>query len=174
MCSSDLWPVRYSADMSRYGTVLVDPVNSWTSPDFKSFGIPSADDSSGRSLFIYDVIVAGGLCTVTDEYTGRIFTAPNLGGYFNFGNNLKLYIGEGHYRVECVGLPKKDIGQILADCEQVFGNELSVLIFEDKESLEQVWIRSEYLPEKLGAFSLAVAMELDKEQLIRKAQATNG
>ena len=165
------WPLKFSADMSGYGTITVDPINSWSSPEYKVFGVPEADDKAGRSLFIYDAVIDSGSCVVKDEYNGRTFTAPNLGGYFSFGNNIKIALGNGHYRIEAVGLPQKDIGQVLADCEAVFANELSVLLFKDKQSLNQLWRRSEFLPDKLGALSLAVAMELDKESLIRKAQA---
>lgn len=165
------WPLRFSANMGGYGTVKVDPVNLWTSPDYVVFGTPTADDAAGRALFIYDVIVENGLCTVKDEHSGIIFTTTSVGSYFNLGNNIKIGIGNGHYRVEAVGVPEKDIGQVLADCDAVFGNELSTLLFSDKDSLKELWKRSVFPSERLGAISLAVAMELDKEQLIQKAQA---
>ena len=165
------WPLKFSANMSVYGTVKVDPINQWTSPDYKSLAVPVADDSAGRALFTYDALIDNGSCTVKDEYNGRLFTAPNLGGYFNFGNNIKLALGNGHYRIEAIGLPQKDIGQVLADFEAVFKNDLSVLLFKDKASLNELWNRSAFLPDKLGALSLALAMELYNEPLIQKAQA---
>lgn len=165
------WPLRYAADMSRYGTVRVDPINLWTNPDYKVFGIPTADDAAGRSLFIYDVVVDNGVCTVKDEYSGRIFSTNSVGSYFNLGNNIKIGLGNGHFRIEAVGVPERDVGQVLVDCEAVFGNELSVLLFKDKDNLKELWKRSVFAAERLGAISLAVAMELDKEQLIQKAQA---
>jgi hypothetical protein len=156
--------------MAGYGVVKVEGVNSIFAIDYSVFNIPTADDRLGRSQFILDLEVSGDTCNVVDERTGDRYTVASSGSYFNLLNDIKLALGNGHYRATAFLKPAKDIGQVLADCEALIGSDVELQLFSRKEDLKQLWRRSDSLADKMGALSLALAIEMDKIELIKILQ----
>ena len=62
------------------------------------------------------------------------------------------------------------MGQVLADCEALIGSDVELQLFSGKEDLKQLWRRSDSLADKMGALSLALAIEMDKIELIKILQ----
>lgn len=164
------WPMKFASAMSGYGVVTIEGVNSNSLTSYSVLNVPLADDRLGRSQFILDLQVSGASCTVIDERTDLRYTVPASGGYFNLLNDIKVSVGGGHYRATAVLNPGKDMGQILADCEAVIGSDIELQLFAGKEDLKQLWRRSDFLADKMGALSLALAMEMDKIELIKILQ----
>lgn len=166
------WPMQFASTMAGYGVVKVEGVNSIFAIDYAVFNVPTADDKLGRSQFILDLEVSGDTCSVTDERTGDRYTVSSSGSYFNVLNDIKLSLGNGHYRAAAFLKPGKDIGQVLADCEALIGSDVELQLFSGKEDLKQLWRRSDSLADKMGALSLALAIEMDKIELIKIVQVT--
>ena len=164
------WPMQFASTMAGYGVVKVEGVNSIFAIDYAVFNVPTADDKLGRSQFILDLEVSGDTCSVTDERTGDRYTASSSGSYFNVLNDIKLSLGNGHYRAAAFLKPGKDIGQVLADCEALIGSDVELQLFSGKEDLKQLWRRSDSLADKMGALSLALSIEMDKIELIKISQ----
>lgn len=164
------WPLKFASNMSGYGSIKVEGVNQESSPDYTILGIPTADDRLGRSQFILDIQVNGSVCQVTDERTDKQYTVSLSGSHFNLLNDIKVSVGNGNYRVTAFLEPRKDMGQVLADCEAVIGSDIELRLFSEKDSLKQLWRRSDFLADKMGALSLALAMEMDKIELIKLLQ----
>ena len=162
------WPNKYAADMSKFGTLTVEPINSSVKPDYSYSKIPHADDKNGRAEFIYEINVDNGVCTLVDETAKRTSVINISGSYYNLGNNVRLTIGNGNWRVNIFGKPQKDLGQILLDCDLIKDSDVELLLFKDNQALKNVWKTSEFLPERLGAISLALAKEIAKTPIIRK------
>lgn len=156
------WPNKYASDMSSYGSVSVDAINSQVIPNFSYFKTPEADDKQGRAEFIYELSVSGDTCQLTDEKTKQSTVINKSGSYFNLGNNILISIGNGNWRVVSYGIPKKDLGEVLVDCDLIKNSEVEFLLFLDNPSLKEVWKSSDFLPERLGALSLALAIEMSK------------
>ena len=164
------WPIQFASTMAGYGSVTVDGVNSAFAIDYSVFNVPTADDKLGRSQFILDLEVSGDACDVIDERTGDRYTIAASGSYFNLLNDIKLALGNGHYRATAFLKPAKDMGQVLADCEALIGSDVELQLFSGKEDLKQLWRRSDSLADKMGALSLALAIEMDKIELIKILQ----
>jgi len=152
------WPLKFSADMAVFGTVNVVSVNADMTPVLSYNSTPYADDKNGRAEFIYDATVTGDSCVVIEERSKKVTTLDRIGNDFNFGNNTKIYLGNGNWRVSAIGLPQKDLGQILTDCDLISNSDVEFLLFEGLASLKEMWKTSEFLPERLGAISLALAI----------------
>ena len=163
------WPNKYAANMSKFGTLEVTPINSQITPDYSYSRTPHADDKNGRAEFLYEINVNNGVCTLVDETTKHTRTINISGSYYDLGNNVRLTIGNGSWRVVIFGKPQKDLGQILLDCDLIKDSDVELLLFKDNESLKNLWRTSEFLPERLGAVSLALAKEISKTPIIRKA-----
>ncbi len=161
------WPLRFSSDMTFYGKLTVEGVNSELKPDFKVFGNPTADDTRGRSMFIIDATVAGSACTAVDECINQTRVIESSGSFFDFGNDIMIGLGDGHYRIQVAAKPPKDIGQVLADCEALIGSDVELQLFSKSKGLKELWKRSDLIADKLGALTLALAIELDNSDLIK-------
>lgn len=166
------WPMQFASTMAGYGVVKVDGVNSAFAADYSVLNVPFADDKLGRSQFILDLEVSGDTCDVVDERTGNKYTVTSSGSYFNLLNDIKVSLGNGHYRATAFLKPAKDMGQVLVDCETLIGSDVEFWLFSGKEDLRQLWRRSYSLADKMGALSLALAIEMDKIELIQILQGT--
>ena len=164
------WPMQFASTMAGYGVVKVDGVNSAFAADYSVLNVPFADDKLGRSQFILDLEVSGDTCDVIDERTGNKYTVASSGSYFNLLNDIKISLGNGHYRATAFLKPAKDMGQVLVDCEALIGSDVEFWLFSGKEDLRQLWRRSDFLADKMGALSLALAIEMDKIELIKILQ----
>jgi hypothetical protein len=164
------WPMQFASTMAGYGVVKVDGVNSAFAADYSVLNVPFADDKLGRSQFILDLKVSGDTCDVIDERTGNKYTVASSGSYFNLLNDIKISLGNGHYRATAFLKPAKDMGQVLVDCEDLIGSDVELWLFSGKEDLRQLWRRSDFLADKMGALSLALAIEMDKIELIKILQ----
>lgn len=154
------WPLKFSADMSMFGTMKVDYINSNSVPDYSYFSTPHADDKSGRAEFIYELAITGDTCVVLDERSKQTRTIVKSGSFFDLGYNAKLSIGSGNFRAVVFGKPQKDLGQILLDCDLILNSDIELLLFNNESSLKELWRTSEFLPERLGAISLALAKSI--------------
>lgn len=164
------WPPQFASPMVGYGVIKIDGINNVFASDYFVFSVPFADDKLGRSQFILDLAVSGSSCDVVDERTGDRYTVTTEGSYFNLLNNIKISLGNGHYRATAFLKPAKDMGQVLADCESLIGSDVELWLFSGKEDLKQLWRRSDSLADKMGALSLALAIEMDKIELIKILQ----
>ena len=162
------WPIKYSANMNEFGSIKVSSINGIDKPDYSYISTPHADDKNGRSEFIYELNVSSGSCTITDEKTKQVRTINKTGGYFDLGYNSKLSIGNGNWRVVIYGKPQKDLGQILLDCDLIRNSDVELLLFADKSNLKELWKTSEFLPERLGSLSLALAKSIIDTPVIKK------
>lgn len=161
------WPLKFASDMTSYGKISVEGVNTDSKPDFNVFGYPTADDARGRSMFIIDATVTGTVCTAIDEFNNSVRTIESSGGFFDFGNNIRAGLGDGHYRIQVAAKPAKDIGQVLVDCEALIGSDVELQLFAKNKDLKELWKRSDLIADKLGALTLALAIELDNSDLIK-------
>ena len=164
------WPMQFASPMTGYGVVTVEGVNNTSFSDYSVLEVPLADDRLGRSQFILDLEVSGTSCNVLDERTDRRYAVTSSGGYFNLLNDIKVSIGNGHHRATAFLKPGKDIGQILADCEAVVGSDIELQLFSGNEDLKQLWRRSDSPADKMGSLSLALAIAMDKIELIKILQ----
>ena len=156
------WPLKYSADMSKFGTVSVEGINTQDDISYSYLKTPTADDRAGRAEFIYEISVVGDSCVIKDEKTKENKVVYKSGSYFDLGNDIRLVIDNGHWRVTAFASPAKDLGDILADCNLLRNSEVEFLLFLNNMSLKDLWTTSEFLPERLGAISLALAIEMNK------------
>jgi hypothetical protein len=161
------WPLKFSSDMSSFGTLKVDSINGSVIPDYSYNPTPYADDRNGRAEFIYELNVTGDSAIVVDEFTKKTRTISKTGNYFDLGYNARLTIGNGSWRVVIFGRPQKDLGQILVDCDLIRNSDVELLLFQGKSSLKELWKTSEFLPERLGALSLALAIEISGIPVIK-------
>lgn len=161
------WPLKFSADMSMFGTMKVENINNSSAPDYSYFSTPYADDKNGRAEFIYELAVSGDTCVVVDERNKKTRTISKSGSFFDLGYNAKFSIGNGNFRVVIFGKPQKDLGQILVDCDLILNSDIELLLFKDESSLKQIWRTSEFLPERLGALSLALAKSIYETPVIK-------
>lgn len=156
------WPSKYASSMSGYGVVSLDSINDQVTPNFSYFKAPEADDNHGRSEFIYEVSVEDGICSLIDEKTKETRTISKSGSYFDLGNSILVNVENGSWRIVAYGRPKKDIGEVLVDCDLIRNSEVELLLFMDSPSLKEIWKSSDFLPERLGALSLTLAIEMSK------------
>jgi len=161
------WPLKFSAGMSAFGTVKMVGVNTESTPVFSYTGTPYADDKNGRSEFIYDITVTEDSCVAVDERSKLVTTIGRIGNDFNFGNNAKVRIANGNHRLSIIGRPQKDLGQILMDCDLISNSDVELLLFGGLGSLKEMWKTSEFLPERLGALSLALAIGMSNTPSIK-------
>lgn len=162
------WPNQYAADMSKFGSLTVESINNSAVPDYSYLKTPVADDSLGRSQFIYELSVSNGTCTLVDEATKKSKIINISGSYYDLGNDIRLVIGNGSWRLVAYGRPQKDLGQIAVDCDLIRDSDVELLLFADHKDLKELWRTSDFLPEKLGAVSLVLAKEIIKTPVIRK------
>lgn len=162
------WPLKYSANMDEFGSMNISSINGIDKPDYSFISTPYADDKNGRSEFIYELNINSSSCAITDEKTKQVRTINKTGGYFNLGYNAKLSIGSGSWRAVIYGRPQKDLGQILLDCDLIRNSDIELLLFKDKNDLKELWKTSEFLPERLGALSLALAKSISDTPVIKK------
>ena len=162
------WPNQFAADMSSFGSLKVESLNNTAAPDYSSLRTPTADDNLGRAQFIYELSINNGVCTAVDELTKQTRTINISGSYYDLGNNIRLVIGNGSWRLTAYGIPQKDLGQILVDCDLIRDSDIELLLFANNKELKDLWKTSEFLPERLGALSLALAKEIFETPIIRK------
>lgn len=161
------WPLKFAAGMSEYGKVKVETINGDAVPDYVVLTTPHADDRSGKAQFLYDLTISETSCYVRDEVSKNEYEVQSSGAYLDLGYNLRIGVQKGHFRLEAIGVPQKDIGQELVDCERIIGSTTELELFTEKEDLKKLWRDSEFISERLGALSLALAISLDGVGRIR-------
>lgn len=155
------WPLQFAAGMSEYGKVKVETINGDAVPDYVVLTTPHADDRSGKAQFLYDLTISENSCYIVDEVSKNEYEIASSGTYLDLGYNLRIGVQKGHFRLEAIGVPQKDIGQVLVDCERIIGSTTELQLFTGKEDLKRLWRDSEFISDRLGALSLALAISLD-------------
>jgi hypothetical protein len=155
------WPLKFAAGMNEYGKVKVETINGDAVPDYVVLTTPHADDRSGKAQFLYDLTISENSCYVVDEVSKNEYEIASSGAYLDLGYNLRIGVQKGHFRLEAIGIPQKDIGQILVDCERIIGSVTELELFTGKEDLKRLWRTSEFISERMGALSLALAISID-------------
>jgi len=152
------WPLDTSvnSNINMFGTITIEGSEKIRLAP----SIRPVSSGSGRSMWLLDAKVESGVCTVIDEKTKEIKYIPAKGVFFDFGNNIILNLPNGGYRITAIGVPSEDIGQVLVDCDLVKDTDIEFELFTGNDSLKEIWRRSDYISERLGAISLALAKKM--------------